>query len=353
MATITHHNVSYADGVKNIHYLAAGPEDGPLIFFIHGWPATAITWKLQLQAFASVGFRAIAPDMPGYGQSTARREVNDYSQEAIVEGMMALLADTGRKAAVWVGHDWGSGVTSSVAIQHPETVEALVSICVPYLTVELGWDAFLPLVNRTIYPEDQYPYGQWDYMKNYEENFEKAVAWFDLDAAGMSKAFAMKPRSRPDVNEPSPLATVRKTGPLNGLPRPPSVDQSGPSVLPDDVVESFMSDMQKTGFWAGCAYYLHHKRNAEYHASRDKKLKQPVLFVHAIYDTACETKNSRLMEPMREACSNLTEVTMDSAHFVPFEKPYELNSALFKFLSNELPGKWPGAEEIQYTKNKL
>lgn len=108
MATITDHEVVYA-GNKKIHYLAAGPVNGPLILFIHGWPSTAITWKAQLDAFAAVGFRAIAPDMPGYGQSTARRVADDYCQEALVEGMMALLADTGRKAAIWVGHDWGSG----------------------------------------------------------------------------------------------------------------------------------------------------------------------------------------------------------------------------------------------------
>ncbi|GES59268.1 cytochrome P450 [Aspergillus terreus] len=44
--------VLYADD-KRIHYLAAGPVNGPLIFFIHGWPGTAVTWKSQLDAFAA------------------------------------------------------------------------------------------------------------------------------------------------------------------------------------------------------------------------------------------------------------------------------------------------------------
>lgn len=43
MATITEHDVSYADGAKKIHYLAAGPSAGPLIVFLHGWPAIALT----------------------------------------------------------------------------------------------------------------------------------------------------------------------------------------------------------------------------------------------------------------------------------------------------------------------
>ncbi|KAJ5675657.1 hypothetical protein N7462_008554 [Penicillium macrosclerotiorum] len=352
MATITHHDVTYAGGSKKIHYLATGPVDGPLILFIHGWPATAITWKAQLNAFASVGFRAIAPDMPGYGQSTARRVVDDYCQEALVEGMMALLADTGRRAAVWVGHDWGSGVTSSVAIQHPETVKALVSMCVPYSTLELGWDGFLPLVDRKLYPADQYEYGQWDYMKNYEENFEKAVEWYHRDIAGYCKAIAQKPTSRPDLSVPHLMATIRKKGMMGGRPKPPSVDQLGPTTLPADVLDSFTKDMQRTGFWSGCAYYLNHRRNAEYNGSRERKLTQPVLFVHATWDLVCATKITRLIEPMREACSNLTEVTIDAGHFVGWEKPAEVNAALFRFLVDALPNEWPGSLESEYTKSK-
>ncbi|KAJ5805983.1 Alpha/Beta hydrolase protein [Penicillium pulvis] len=351
MATLTHHYVTYA-GDKKIHYLAAGPVDGPLIFFIHGWPATGITWKPQLNAFAAVGFRAIAPDMPGYGQSTARHVADDYCQEALVEGMMALLADTGRKAAVWVGHDWGSGVTSSVAIQNPEAVKALVSICVPYSTIELGWDAFLPLVNRETYPVDQYEFGQWDYMKHYEESFENAVEWFNSDVVGFCKAITTKPASRPERDAPVMMSTVRKNGWLNGLPKPPSVEMTGPSLLADDVYESFAKDMQKTGLWGGSAYYLHHKRNAEYNGSRERKLKQPALFIHATWDLVCDTKSSRLVEPMRESCSNLTEVTIDAAHFVQFEKPTEVNAALFRFLVQELPSEWPGALDSEYTKTK-
>ncbi|KAJ5819817.1 epoxide hydrolase [Penicillium riverlandense] len=351
MATITDHEVLYA-GNKKIHYLAAGPVNGPLILFIHGWPATAITWKAQLDAFAAVGFRAIAPDMPGYGQSTARRVVDDYCQEALVEGMMALLADTGRKAAIWVGHDWGSAVNSSVAIQYPEAVKALVSICVPYSTIELGWGGFLPSVNRETYPADEYEVGQWDYMKMYEEDFEKAIEWFDSDVAGFCKAIMQRPASPPNRSAPVMMSTVRKNGWMGGLPKPPSEDVTGPPMLPADVFDSFSKDMQRTGLWTGSAYYLHHKRNAEYNGNRERRLRQPVLFIHALWDLVCDTKTSRLIEPMREVCSNLTEVTIEAAHFVQFEKPREVNAALFRFILEALPSEWPGFWDSGYTKNK-
>ena len=349
MGTIADHEVHYADN-KKIHYLASGPVKGPLIIFVHGWPATAITWKAQLDAFAAVGFRAIAPDMPGYGQSTARRVIDDYCLEALVEGMMALLADIGRKAAIWVGHDWGSAVTSSVTIHHPEAVKALVSENVPYASIELGWNGFLPTIDREIYPADEYEYGQWDYMKLYEEDFEKAVAWFDSDVVGICKAFLQEKRAPPNRAEPTITCRARKNGWLDGLPKPPSYDQTGPPTLPPDVFDSFVSDMQRTTFWPGSAYYLHHKRNAEYNGNRDLRLTKPALFVHGQWDLVCETKTSRLAENMREVCSNLTEVTIDAGHFSQFDKPREFNAALMRFILEEVQTEWPGFWDSGYVK---
>src|SRR5689334_17958375 len=51
-------------------YLACGPEDGPLMIFVHGWPELSLSWRHQLPCFGALGFRAIAPDMRGYGRST-------------------------------------------------------------------------------------------------------------------------------------------------------------------------------------------------------------------------------------------------------------------------------------------
>ncbi|KAI1432079.1 putative epoxide hydrolase [Xylaria sp. CBS 124048] len=352
--TITEHDVVYAGGDKKIHYLAAGPVNGPLIVFVHGWPATAITWKAQIDAFAALGFRAIAPDMPGYGKSTARKVRDDYCLEAIVEGLMALLGDTGRSAAIWVGHDWGSGATSSVATQHPEAVKALVSISVPFSTLELGWDRFLPLVNRELYPADQYPYGQWDYFKHYEENFERAVSWFEQDIAGFCKVVLQPASEAPSNRFCKSTATARKDGGWFGLAKPPSPSVLGPTVMEPEVFESFLADMQKTGFWPGCAYYTHNERNAEYNgkAKSGGRLTQPAMFVHAAWDVVCDTKTSRLIEPMREVCSNLTEVTIETNHFAQNQKPGELNAAIIRFIIEELPTEWPGFWNNGYTKSK-
>ncbi|KUI73312.1 hypothetical protein VM1G_11915 [Cytospora mali] len=49
------------------------------------------------------------PEMPDYGNLTAHRIIEDYCEEALVDGMMDLLADIGRDAVTWVSHNWGAG----------------------------------------------------------------------------------------------------------------------------------------------------------------------------------------------------------------------------------------------------
>lgn len=359
MASITEHDVSYADGAKKIHYLAAGPSAGPLIIFLHGWPAIALTWKHQLLTFASLGFRAIAPDMPGWGKSSSRRITSDYTQEALVEGMLALLSATGRSAAVWVAHDWGAGVASSLAAHHPEAVQALALLCLPYKSIELGLSHLVSFVDRKIYPEDEYPYGQWDYMAYYEEAFEECVKPLEADVPGFCKSVWVRPPPggylAADAFKPFFTASIRKNRGRfgDGKPAPPTETLPAP-LLEGEVFDAFIRATQETGLWAGSAYYLNHKANAAYNGQapnggrlgKDK----PVLFIHAKFDFVCATLTTRIAAPMREACENLTELTIETGHNVHFEKPDEVNAALARFLVEEVKDIWPGFADSGYRK---
>ncbi|KAK7973540.1 alpha/beta-hydrolase [Apiospora saccharicola] len=326
MDATTSHNITYGeqDQPKRIHYLAAGPREGPLILFIHGRPAIARTWQPQIDAFAAQGFRVLAPDMPGYGKSTARKVATDYCMEELVKGMLALLADTGRPSGIWVGHDYGAGVTSSIAAHHPEAVAALVNICVPYRTVELGLSQLLALVNREVYPETEFPYGQWDYQKHFEESFEKVVEWKQPSSDLLE--------SKPPTGEGRPLTTATTTvlEPEYG-----------------DVLDEVIGAMQETGFWPSIAYYVNHDRNHGYNARLDGKLDKPALFIHATYDYTCDTMTSRLAEPMRQACTDLTEAVIEAGHWVQTEKPDETNEAIARFIRQKVAGMWPGSPAMQ------
>ena len=89
-------------------YLACGGAHRPVIIFVHGWPELSISWRYQLPCFASLGFRAIAPDMRGYGHSSVYHNHADYALEPIVQDMLELL-DT-------LGQEEESHITSETAL---------------------------------------------------------------------------------------------------------------------------------------------------------------------------------------------------------------------------------------------
>ncbi len=80
-----------------------------------------------------------------------------------------------------MGHDWGSPVAWNVASHHPARTAAVASLCVPYYTIDRGLEHTLTLLDRKLYPADEFPYGQWDYMRYYEESFAEAIAPMDAD----------------------------------------------------------------------------------------------------------------------------------------------------------------------------
>jgi pimeloyl-ACP methyl ester carboxylesterase len=331
---ITEHTVKSAR--HTTFHLACGAEEAPLLIFVHGWPELSISWRHQLPAFAALGFRCIAPDMRGYGRSSTYARYEDYAQEEIVADMLELLASLGRDKAVWIGHDWGAPVVWNLAAQHPDKVAGVTGLCVPYLSSGFTLKTVVPLVDRSVYPEAEYPAGQWDYQFFYEENFEKARAGFDADIRRTMKMLFRK--GSPDsVGKPAPTAGVRKAGGR----AVPDLPRDG-DVITEQDLDAYTAAMMRHGFFGPNSWYMNHKANGAY-ASRAKnggKLSMPVLFLHGAYDATCETIHSKLADPMRRDCWNLTEVVVKSGHWMAQEKPVEVNAALARWLAVKLPDYW-------------
>src|SRR5438045_6735022 len=133
-------------------FLTAGDEQRTPIIFLHGWPELSISWRHQLPAFAALGFRTIAPDMRGYGRSSAGYTTHAaYAQREIVADMIELADALKIDKAIWVGHDWGSPVAWNVASHHPERCIAVANLCVPYRTIEHSVEGTLGLADRSLY----------------------------------------------------------------------------------------------------------------------------------------------------------------------------------------------------------
>ena len=337
--SITEHTVK-----TNRHttfYLAAGPEDGPLVIFVHGWPELSVSWRHQLPALAALGFRAIAPDMRGYGRSSVYNQHGDYAQEHIVCDMLEVLDSLGREKAVWVGHDWGSPVVWNLASHHPDRCHAVANLCVPYYTIERGLDHTLSLVDRTLYPVDEFPAGQWDYMRYYEESFAESIAPMDADVYNFMK-LAFRKGDPAGEGQRAFTATARRNHGFFSSSEIPDFPRDADVVTEEDL-SIYVAALERNGFFGPSSWYMNHTANAEY-AKTEKNggyLDMPVLFLNARYDYVCECTHSRLAEPMRSYCRNLTELTIRSGHWMAQEKPLEVNAALVKWLATAVPGVGP------------
>ena len=105
---------------------------GDAVVLIHGFPELAYSWRYQIPALVGAGYRAIAFDQRGYGDSSKPVAVSDYTLTHLVDDVIGILDALGIESATIVGHDWGSIVAWSTAVTHPERVSRVVSLNVPY-----------------------------------------------------------------------------------------------------------------------------------------------------------------------------------------------------------------------------
>jgi pimeloyl-ACP methyl ester carboxylesterase len=124
----THREVT-ANGVR-FHLAEHGPADGPLVLLLHGFPEFWWSWRHQLVALGEAGFRAVAPDLRGYGASDKPpRGYDPYTLSSDVAGMVRAL---GARDAMIVGADWGGTLAWSVATLHPAVVRRLAVVGMPH-----------------------------------------------------------------------------------------------------------------------------------------------------------------------------------------------------------------------------
>ena len=126
------------NGVR-LHVAQAGPQDGPLVVLLHGFPEFWYGWRRQIAPLADAGFRVIAPDQRGYNLSEVPKGVEAYRMAELSKDVAGLLDALGRNDCCLVGHDWGAAVAWNVALTYPERVQKLAILNVPHPAVMLDY----------------------------------------------------------------------------------------------------------------------------------------------------------------------------------------------------------------------
>ena len=329
--TLTSH--SFSSPRHTTRYWEAGPTDGPLMLFVHGWPEIGLMWRAQIEAFASEGWHCVAPDMRGYGASSAPAASGAYALSEIVQDMVELHDHLGARPAVWIGHDLGSPVVGALAAHHTKRSLGVVFVSVPYSPDAFALPSLLPLINRKIYPAGEYPDGQWDYYRFYLTHFDQTVTDFDADISGTLAAIYRSGNPAP-VDNVYPSALVTHNGGWFGSAHRAPVIPPDSALWPAADFGALVEAFRVTGFRPGNSWYLNDTANMAYAhaASNNGRLQQPVLFINGEFDGICDINRSRIGEPMRSTCQDLSVINLPSGHWLPLERKAESIQAIRSWL---------------------
>lgn len=122
------------NGIR-LNVAQAGPEDGPLVILLHGFPEFSYSWRKLMPMMAAAGYRVWAPDQRGYNLSDKPEGIAAYSLDELAADVVGLIDAAGQQQGILVGHDWGASVAWWVASKYPQRLSKLVVMNVPHGSV--------------------------------------------------------------------------------------------------------------------------------------------------------------------------------------------------------------------------
>jgi pimeloyl-ACP methyl ester carboxylesterase len=137
---------------------ASGPDDGPPVLLLHGFPQTSRCWAAQLDALATAGRRAVAFDQRGYSAGARPDDVGAYKPAALVADVLEVADALGFDRFDLVGHDFGGSIAWMTAGHHPDRVRTLTVASTPH-----------PAAFRASYKGDQEQNERSGYMRAFRE----------------------------------------------------------------------------------------------------------------------------------------------------------------------------------------
>jgi pimeloyl-ACP methyl ester carboxylesterase len=317
---ITHRTIPL-NGIE-MHVAECGK--GPLVLMCHGWPELWYSWRHQLVALAEAGFHAAAPDMRGYGGTSAPDDPAQYTILHTAGDIVALAAALGHSRALIVGHDWGAPVAWHCALMRPDLFPAVVGMSVPHR--RRGPRPPLETLRRG---------GRGDYYYFYFQ--EKAAdEEFSRDPRFTIARILYIGAGETPREEKLSLYVDRTQGFLGSAraPVPPL------AWLSDADLDVFADAYRKSGFRGGLDWYHNIDRNWELTAPFDgATIAQPALFIAGANDAIITGSLGRYaLEELPNVAPRLEgKILIEGAgHWVQQERPADVNAALIDFARRHL-----------------
>lgn len=315
MSTSLQRLSAHVNGI-DLSYLSQG--EGPLVIFMHGFPDLAISWRHQMEAVAEAGYRAIAPDMRGYGASDAPEDPALYSQFYIAGDIVGLIDHLGEEDAVLVGHDMGANADWAMATFVPHRVRGAVVLSIP-----------------------QKPRGTQPPVASAPERFYQKL--FQEVGAEEADLLANVKRFIPGIFDRLSGSSERGAPPTLMVPEgkhfsdlfePPS---KTPAWMTDDDLTTYIETFERTGFRGALNWYRNIDDNWRTAAPWSPgHVRVPAAFIIGTADVAWALfKDNGVIDSQRERVPNLLEMrVLDGVgHWIAQEAPDEVNDLILTFLA--------------------
>ena len=296
------------NGVE-LEVFEAGRENaGKPIVLCHGWPEHAFSWRHQMPALAAVGYHVIAPNQRGYGRSSRPAEVTDYDIAHLSGDLVALLDHYGYEDATFVGHDWGAFVVWGLTLLHPDRVNKVINLSLPYQ--ERGEKPWIEVMEAVL--------GGDFYFVHFNRQPGVADAVFDDNTFQFLRNLYRK-------NEPP--AEPQAGMVLINLAR--AETPRGEPIMSDSELAVLVSAFETSGFTGTLNWYRNLDRNWHLLADADPTIHQPTLMIYGDRDLVARSEN------LAEFVPDVEVVSLDCGHWIQQEKPEETNRVITKWLEHQ------------------
>ncbi|HVJ53029.1 MAG TPA: alpha/beta hydrolase [Aliidongia sp.] len=319
-----HHRFVDSNGIR-MHLAEQG--EGPAVILCHGWPESWYSWRHQMAALAEAGYRAIAPDQRGYGQTEAPAAVEAYHMLNLTADIVGMVDALGIEQATIAGHDWGSPVAWNCALLRPDIFRRLILLSVPYL--QRRWNAPRPTDMMQRLGDDEH-----EYYQAYFQEPGRAETALEADVRGtfvglFNGAFG---NSRPGL----PMVP-KKGGFIEGL-------GGHGGALPDWITEAdidfYVREYSRTGFRGGLNWYRNIDRLWELGAVLSgARIRQSSLFIAGGNDTVVRDMHPDAFATLEETMPGLTKKVLlpGAGHWVQQERAAEVSALMLEFLQRTNP----------------
>jgi len=322
MTALLHRSVQ-TNGIQK-HVAELG--QGPLVLLCHGFPESWYSWRHQLEALSAAGYRVVAPDMRGYGQTDRPSSVERYALLHHVADMVGLLDALEETRAVIAGHDWGAVVAWQAGRLRPDRFRAVVGLSVPY--VPRGSQPPTKSMPRT------------DKAEFYMLYFQSAgVAEVELERDVRHTIRCLLYSASGDACSDADLAQRRAfgmvphgAGLLTGTPVPATL----PKWLCEADVDYYTGEFARTGFVGGLNWYRSMDLTWELMAPfSNLPVTVPALYIAGELDAVLAFRGMpQLVANLKNFVPYLRETVVlpGCGHWTQQERPHEVNEAMIAFL---------------------